>query len=107
MMTIMAARRIQSRSRVRSGFSARPSVFTPSSAGITTSLQTIRLSAVVSTTTMLAAADSPPRKATSARNGCAVASGSDSTRLSGSVSVGSIIRPAMAIGRTNRLIASR
>jgi len=41
------------------------------------------------------------------RNGCAVASGSDRTRLSGSVSVGSIILPAMAIGRTNRLIASR
>ena len=72
-MTTIAARRIHKSSRVRSERELRPSRLTLSSAGMTTSLQTIRLSAVVSTTTMLAAADRPPRKAISASIGCPVA----------------------------------
>ena len=62
----MAVRRIDSSSRVRSGWRSNLSRLRRSSAGITRSFDTMVLSATVSTMIMLVAADSPPRKANSA-----------------------------------------
>ncbi len=79
-----------------------------SAKGITMSFDTMMASATVSTITIAVAADRPPMKAISAIALEWAASGSATTNMSPSMRpAGNVIRPASAIGTTNRLISTR
>ncbi|EKD97983.1 MAG: hypothetical protein ACD_23C00643G0001 [uncultured bacterium] len=79
-----------------------------SSSGITSSLQTMVETAIVSTITMPVAADKPPMNANKASAGCPAARGNDRTKLSAFICPDpKYNKPPRAIGRTNRLMASR
>ncbi len=79
-----------------------------SSNGITRSLQTMVLSAMVSTMTMPVAADSPPINTRSVSAGDRSRMGRASTNISGSTSPPGKCRiPAKAMGRTKTLMARR
>ena len=72
------------------------------------SFDTMMASATDSTITMAVAADRPPTKAAIASACESAASGSASTYMSlSTLSGGKVIRPAIAIGTTNRLISTR
>ena len=72
------------------------------------SLDTMIASATVSTITMAVAADRPPTKAAMVSTFEPACSGSASTYMSlSTVPAGKVIRPAKAIGTTNRLISTR
>ena len=76
--------------------------------GTTMSFDTMMASATVSTITMAVAADSPPTKARMVKTLDPACSGSASTNMSPSTwPAGKVIRPAIAIGTTNRLISTR
>ena len=64
-------------------------------------------SAMHSTITMAVEAESPPRKAMSAKVALPACTGSASTKASPSDPGGSSSRPAMAMGMTKMLIATR
>ena len=79
-----------------------------STSGMTRSLEIMIDSATDSTITMAVAADRPPTKAAMVSTFDPVCSGSASTNMSLSTEpAGNVIRPASAIGTTNRLISTR
>ena len=72
------------------------------------SFDAMMASATVSTITIAVAAERPPTKAVSASSSEPAESGSASTNMSLSTLPGAkVIRPATAIGMTNRLISTR
>ncbi len=104
----MPARRMPSSRPERSGRPASQRGLARSRIGITTSLQTMVERVRVSNMIMLVAADSPPRKASSARFGICSAIGRASTNMSASTPpLSNTSRPPRAIGSTNRLMANK
>ncbi len=79
-----------------------------SRSGTTRPLQTMMARATESTITMAVAADRPPTKASSVTTSAPADSGRPSTYMSASKEPrGRVMRPAAAIGTTNRLISTR
>jgi hypothetical protein len=103
----MLARRMVSRTVLRSLRRAMFPNGSRSSTGMTRSLQIIVERAMVSMITMPVAADIPPIKTSRARASWRMTIGSVKTKVSASTSPVKCIAPPKAIGRTKRLMASR
>ncbi len=91
----------------RNNSKGRSAVFLRSSQGSRMSLESMVDSATDSTMTIPVAAEAPPMKASSARLGCASASGRLMTKESGVTPGSSSICPASAMGMTNSEASTR
>ena len=91
----------------RIGSTWRPRSEARTSSGSTRLLHTMMDSATVSMTTMAVAADNPPTKASSVSQARLLAAGNASTKPSPSAPGPKVSSPAMAMGTTKRLMATR
>ncbi len=103
----MLIRRLTSRSFLTSPPSLRRARGNRSEIGMTIWLETMIDRAMVATITIDVADEKPPMKANSASPSWPCPIGRVSTNMSGFEPLGSAARPAIAIGRVNRLIRNR